>query len=117
MATSYFLLEYIKNRKLDHQINHTEEPKTAKWVKAPSMVTTLKQANKNIEQSYNYFYKYIKTAQEKYGNIELCRILDKSDKYVFKIVKRGNTMAMSRLANLINAELEKRSVEDVKKLY
>jgi hypothetical protein len=61
----------------------------------------IEDANRKTDEAYRRYYKYIKDNQEKYTNIELCRKLGQSDKYIFMILKRGNFGAMKRLANLI----------------
>lgn len=73
------------------------------------MVRIIEDANRKTDEAYKRYYKYIKDTQDQLGNIELCRKLGKSDKYIFKVLERGNFGAMRRLANLIADTM---SIED-----
>jgi len=65
------------------------------------MVQNLQQANKQITESKEFYRRYIRQTQEQTGNKKLCELLDISEKYLFKIVDSGTTMALYRMANKI----------------
>jgi len=65
------------------------------------MVQNLQQANKQITESKEFYRRYIRQIQEQTGNKKLCEMLDISEKYLFKIVDSGTTMALYRMANKI----------------
>jgi len=65
------------------------------------MLKSLNEANKNIDQSEKYYYRYILEAKEKYGNQKLCAMIGKSEIYIYNTIKHGSISAKRRLANAI----------------
>ena len=66
------------------------------------MIKNLHEANKNIAESKEFYRRYIRQVQEQMGNLALSRLLDVSEKYVYKIVDDGSVMALYRMAKKID---------------
>ena len=65
------------------------------------MIKSLNEANKSTEQAQKYYDRYIREAMNKYGNIKICEMIGRYDKYLFKVLDEGSLSQKRRVANQI----------------
>jgi hypothetical protein len=65
------------------------------------MIKSLNEANKTLDQAKFFYRGYIRQILDQIGEEEAMKIINKSDKYLYKVIREGSLKQAWKMANQI----------------
>jgi len=65
------------------------------------MIKSLNEANKTLDQAKLFYRGYIRQVLDQIGEKRLMEIINKSDKYLYKVIREGSLKQAWKMANQI----------------